>query len=169
MEQERIDRYLRYGMSMSTIEAVGRLPVAERKTMVRITFDATSGEKAARAAIQNAFPDLQIDLATLYEIQTICYDELNDAERREDYHEVTRSINAARSAAAEFIDHNTTKKLTSMRLSAGLTQKQLAERSGINIRQVQKAESNPSYLRNMAAHNLLSLADALGVDPHELV
>ena len=55
------------------------------------------------------------------------------------------------------------------RQAAGLTQKQLAEASGINIRQIQKAESGEIDAGNLTARNLLALADALGVDPHNLI
>lgn len=55
------------------------------------------------------------------------------------------------------------------RVVAGLTQKQLAEASGVNIRAIQKVENGEVKAENMTAKNLLSIADALGVDPHILV
>lgn len=55
------------------------------------------------------------------------------------------------------------------RLAAGLTQKQLAELSGVNARQIQKVEAGEIKAGNMSAANLLSIADALGVDPRELI
>ena len=55
------------------------------------------------------------------------------------------------------------------RQAAGLTQKQLSEASGINIRQIQKVESGEIDAGNLTARNLLALADALGVDPHNLI
>lgn len=55
------------------------------------------------------------------------------------------------------------------RQAAGLTQKQLAEAADINIRQIQKVESGEAAAGNLTARNLLALADALGVDPHELI
>ena len=55
------------------------------------------------------------------------------------------------------------------RLAAGLTQQQLADKSGVNIRQIQRVESGSSAAENLTAKNLLALADALGVDPHDLI
>lgn len=55
------------------------------------------------------------------------------------------------------------------RLAAGLTQKQLAAAAGVNIRLVQKVENGEAKAANLTAKNLLALADALGVDPRELI
>lgn len=55
------------------------------------------------------------------------------------------------------------------RLIAGLTQQELADRAGINIRQVQKVELGEAEAGNMTAKNLLALADALGTDPRRLL
>lgn len=55
------------------------------------------------------------------------------------------------------------------RLAAGLGQKELAELSGINAKYIQNVELGKSEAGNMTAKNLLALADALGVDPRELI
>lgn len=60
-------------------------------------------------------------------------------------------------------------KLEWARRGSGLEQKQLAEQAGVNIRLVQKVEGGESEAGNLTARNLLALADALGVDPHELI
>lgn len=59
--------------------------------------------------------------------------------------------------------------LKEFRLSAGLTQKELADKSGVNLRQIQKYESGEYVIGNMTAKNLIAIADALGVDPHALI
>lgn len=59
--------------------------------------------------------------------------------------------------------------LKEARLAAGFTQKQLAEAAGVNIRLVQKVEGGEAEPGNLTARNLLALADALGVDPHDLI
>lgn len=59
--------------------------------------------------------------------------------------------------------------LKEARAAAGLTQKQLADAAGVNIRLVQKVEGGEAEAGNLTARNLLSLADALGVDPRELI
>ena len=55
------------------------------------------------------------------------------------------------------------------RVKAGLTQKQLAERSGVNIRQIQRVELGESEAGNLTAKNLLAIADALGVELRRLL
>ena len=59
--------------------------------------------------------------------------------------------------------------LRTARLAAGLTQQQLAKLSGVNPRQIQRVELGESDAGNLTARNLLAIADALGVDPRELI
>lgn len=59
--------------------------------------------------------------------------------------------------------------LTYYRIKAGLTQRQLAEKSDINIRLVQKYESGEYDPANMTAKSLLEISDALEIDPHCLI
>ncbi len=60
-------------------------------------------------------------------------------------------------------------KLEWARRSADLTQQQLAVAAGVNIRQIQRVEIGEAEAGNLTAHNLIALADALGVDPKELI
>lgn len=59
--------------------------------------------------------------------------------------------------------------LRDARIAAGITQKQLADASGVNVRQIQRVEIGESDAGNLTARNLLAIADALGVDPHDLI
>ena len=52
---------------------------------------------------------------------------------------------------------------------AKLTQSQLAEKAGINIRQVQKIEAGNISTENITAKNIFALADALGVNARDLL
>lgn len=60
-------------------------------------------------------------------------------------------------------------KLEWSRRMAGMTQAQLAEKSGVNIRQIQRVELGEAEAGNLTARNLLSIADALGVDARDLI
>lgn len=60
-------------------------------------------------------------------------------------------------------------KLVRLRVAVGLGQKELAEASGVNIRQIQGLESGAAKMENTSLKNALRLADALGVHPRELV
>ena len=55
------------------------------------------------------------------------------------------------------------------RINAGLTQKQLAEASGVNIRQIQKIESGEIQIGNVTLQNAARLASALGVELKDLL
>lgn len=60
-------------------------------------------------------------------------------------------------------------KLEWSRRMAGLTQAQLAEASGVNIRQIQRVELGEAEAGNLTAKNLIAIADALNVDIHRLI
>jgi DNA-binding XRE family transcriptional regulator len=60
-------------------------------------------------------------------------------------------------------------KLEWSRRMAGMTQAQLAEKSGVYIRQIQRVELGEAEAGNLTAKNLLSIADALGVDVRDLI
>lgn len=60
-------------------------------------------------------------------------------------------------------------KLEWARRGAGLGQQQLADAAGVNIRLIQKVEGGEAEAGNLTAKNLLAIADALGVDPRELI
>ena len=60
-------------------------------------------------------------------------------------------------------------KLEWSRRMAGMTQSQLAEKSGVYIRQIQRVELGEAEAGNLTAKNLLSIADALGVDARDLI
>lgn len=55
------------------------------------------------------------------------------------------------------------------RMVCDLTQKELAEKSGVNIRQIQRVELGEAEAGNLTAKNLLALADALGVEVRDLI
>nr|DAL93484.1 MAG TPA: helix-turn-helix domain protein [Caudoviricetes sp.]DAZ58475.1 MAG TPA: helix-turn-helix domain protein [Caudoviricetes sp.] len=55
------------------------------------------------------------------------------------------------------------------RRAAGLSQKELSEASGVNIRQIQRVELGEAEAGNLTAKNLLAIADALGVELRRLI
>ena len=60
-------------------------------------------------------------------------------------------------------------RVQSLRAALGLTQKELAERSNINIRQIQKYEYGEYDTGKMMLRNAIALADALECDVRELM
>ena len=63
----------------------------------------------------------------------------------------------------------TLSKLELARLGAGMSQKQLAEKSKVNVRQIQRVEWGEADAGNLTVRTMFALADALGVDPRELI
>lgn len=55
------------------------------------------------------------------------------------------------------------------RIGAGMSLTELAKRSGVNIRQIQRIEIGESEAGNMTAKNLLAIADVLGVEVRDLI
>ena len=60
-------------------------------------------------------------------------------------------------------------KLEWSRRMADITQSELAKKSGVNIRQIQRVELGEAEAGNLTAKNLIAIADALGVDARELL
>ena len=60
-------------------------------------------------------------------------------------------------------------KLASLRRSAGLTQQALADKSGVNIRQIQKIEGGETSVARVPLRNAVAIADALNVDVKKLL
>ena len=60
-------------------------------------------------------------------------------------------------------------KLKKLRTAKNMTQKQLADGSGVNIRQIQRVENGDSDMSNITLGNAIKLADALVVDVKELL
>lgn len=60
-------------------------------------------------------------------------------------------------------------KLKKLRTAKNMTQKQLADGSGVNIRQIQRVENGDSDMSNITLGNAIKLADALGVEVKELL
>lgn len=60
-------------------------------------------------------------------------------------------------------------KLAKMRIERGLAQRELAELSGMNIRQIQSFESGERDIANASLKNGIRLAEILGVHPRELL
>lgn len=60
-------------------------------------------------------------------------------------------------------------KLARLRKEKKLTQAQLAEKSGVHLKAIAKLERGERPLANARLSTALALADALQVDPHQLL
>lgn len=65
--------------------------------------------------------------------------------------------------------NNIVNKIMLLRTSADMTQKELSENTGINIRQIQKYESGEYNIHNMTLASAISLANALECDVTDLI
>ena len=64
---------------------------------------------------------------------------------------------------------NTVTKLQTMRKNGGLSQKQLADKSGVSLRSIQQYEQRAKDINKAAVDSLLSLAKALGCRVEDLI
>ncbi|WP_270458479.1 helix-turn-helix domain-containing protein [Faecalimonas umbilicata] len=64
---------------------------------------------------------------------------------------------------------NNLSRVKNLRTSLNITQQELANRAGINLRQIQKYESGEYDIGNMTLKNAIALSDALGCDIKELL
>lgn len=55
------------------------------------------------------------------------------------------------------------------RLAVQMTQQELAEASGVNVRQIRRVEIGEAQAGNLTAKNLLAIAKVLNVDPESLI
>ena len=55
-------------------------------------------------------------------------------------------------------------KIKQLRTAAGMTQRELSEKTGVNIRQIQKYEVDQPEIGNVSLRIAVALADALGID-----
>lgn len=62
-----------------------------------------------------------------------------------------------------------TTKLHDIRTGAGITQKELAERSGVPIKTIQKYETGEKKIEKAALETAIKLSDALQCEPLDLV
>lgn len=65
--------------------------------------------------------------------------------------------------------NNPISKLEWARLGAEMSMKELAEKSGVPYITIAKVEGGTAQAGNLTAKNLLAMADALSVDPRELI
>ena len=59
--------------------------------------------------------------------------------------------------------------LKAARQNAGMTQQQLADASGVYVRQIQRIENGEGDISNVTLGNAVKLANALGIDVKELL
>lgn len=64
---------------------------------------------------------------------------------------------------------NIENKIFFYRSQIGMTQKELANKSGVNIRQIQRYEEERSDIGNMTLYNAIAIANALECDVKDLL
>lgn len=104
---------------------------------------------------------------TLHIVMSACYKALTESEQDADYRAAERSL--AGGPQAVLASTKNLIPLLALRLEKGMTQKELAAKSGVNERQIRRIEKGEADARNVAASNIVALADALGVDVHALL
>ena len=114
-------------------------------------------------------------LLTLHLVMSACYSALTPGEQNDDYHRAEQKLNAIANAgpqaAATIHERNVAEliPLLAIRTRVGMTQKELSQKSGVNVRQLRRIETGEAKIDNITAANLVAIADALNVDVHDLM
>lgn len=150
-----------YGDKAEAIcEVLEKLPKEEVTLIHASIAGCTTGEPNALSVYNHYFPAAQ-NLGDYYRVQMIAYDYMSEIDQKiadktaEQYYNSGARLPKIHPVAA-------------MRLDRGMSQAALAEKSGINIRQLQRIENGESKLGNITLRNALALADALGIDAASL-
>lgn len=145
----------------------------QRRDWYYLAMQAFDGKPEAAARVRETFGDASI--FTCHVIVTACYKALTPSERRAVEISAQRElirVNAVPPADAEAYQKRRNDEvcpLLALRTARGMTQAELSQKSGINIRQLRRFETGEAKIDNISAANLVALADALGVDVHELI
>lgn len=67
------------------------------------------------------------------------------------------------------MEQDKTNGLSRKRKALKIKQKELAEKSGVNIRQIQRYEAGASEAGNMTLRNAIAIADVLECDVRDLI
>ena len=107
-------------------------------------------------------------MLTIYQVMSACYPSLSPIEQDGDYNRAKQDLSAVAHACAP-ASLPSASPLAAYRTRAGMTQAQLAEKSGVNVRQIRRIESGEAKPFNVTTGNLVAIADALGINVKDLL
>lgn len=126
------------------------------------------GEKESRNVLSKIFGEIDVSsMADYYIIQREAYNSMSESAQIHVDNETKMALeyNPPLHPNPEKVFN----KLAILRINAGLTQKELSIRSGVNIRQIQRYESSSSDTGNMTLKNAIAISEALECDVKSLV
>lgn len=141
-------------------ETLEKLPKEEVKLIYASIAGCTTGDPDALSVYNHYFSAAQT-FSDYYLVQTIAYDYMSAIDQRI----------ADKTAEQHYNSGARLPKIhpvAAMRLDRGMSQAALAEKSGVNIRQLQRIENGESRFENVTLRNALALADALETDVESL-
>lgn len=175
---DRLDKYSIYPSHI--VEKLNSMTRRNRADLYKIATQAMASLPLAMDTIEEIFGETSYHL--LHCVLFVCYDDLSAAEKRTDEKNATFALNRALMLSPEgsmVISEEKAEQniktmnsaispLLCLRFHRGLSQKQLADKSGIDIRRIQRIEAEEISLPNITGASLIALADALKVDPRIL-
>lgn len=176
------DRLNKYSMYPShIIEKLNSMTRRNRADLYKISVQALSGLPLAEDTIAEVFGEA--GHYTLHCVLSTCYDDLSAAEKRMEEKNAAFALERAlklspgaglvtpEEQAEQSIKNMSSgiSPLLCLRFHRGMSQKQLADKSGVDLRRIQRIEAEEIRLPNITGNSLIALADALKVDPHILV
>ena len=148
-------------------EKISSMTEDEKHSLYHLASSAISGDHSAIDALNKAFPDSPHGLSLFWQVSQMCIGSLTKTELNVGIDQDTRDLNvlsAGGTPAARPLP-----PLLKLRAAAGLTQKQLSEKSGVSVGQISRVERGYIISSNMTLANAAALANALGCHAEDLL
>lgn len=138
------------------------------KRIITLATSASAGNAAAKTEIEGIFKFQIKNMLDYWQIIQAASNLMSRIEIKNMESETLQALNAGHSAMHD-ADAYLANKLGNVRRSAGMTQSQLSQASGVNLTTLQKLENGTNRILGARTEITLKLAKALGVTVEDLV
>lgn len=135
---------------------------------IAISAAAMAGDADAKAACSELLGKDIENMADLYAVQSAAHDAMSAQEQHEDYCRAMQDLHALRDVSRDAKPY-LGNKLSSLRRSKGMTQKDLSVLAGVTLVTLQKLENGTNSLLRARTETCLALAKALGITVEQLI
>lgn len=133
-----------------------------------IATAAMTGHPAAKAEAERMLGHKIKSMADYWELQSAAYAAMTYGEREKSYADAMQDLDAGVCTAPRDAESYIANPLRGARKAAGLTQKELAEQTGIPVSLLQKLENGKREMAKVNVGYALKIACALGTTAEEL-
>lgn len=169
LTQEQLE-YCRDNYDATLVSAFENMPDDEKNSWYKLTVAWSDGDESSAKIIKEAFPNSFDKLGTMglmHQLFQLTYDAVPESERESDYHRSDRNLDLIYYGGTPIPKQLA--PLLKLRIAAGLTQKQLSEKSGVSVGQISRIERGYIVSGNMTLSNAAALANALNCHAEDLL